>query len=212
MVTILVIVIVSYLVGSFPTGIVFGKAFKGIDVRTVGSKTMGATNVFRILGPKIAIPVLAVDILKGVIATILISRIYFGDITLATYWLKIIAGFSAIIGHIFPVWISFKGGKGVATGAGVLLGLMPLEVGFACLLFVIVVTITRYVSLGSILASFFILCALLAEKLYLGVFIPKAYMLLSILLLFTVLITHRHNIKRLLKGQENKIGEKIHGN
>jgi glycerol-3-phosphate acyltransferase PlsY len=170
---------------------------------------MGATNVFRILGPKIAIPVLTVDILKGVIATILISRIYFGDVALASYWLKIIAGLSAIIGHIFPIWISFKGGKGVATGAGVLLGLMPLEVGFACLLFVIVVILTRYVSLGSILASLFIFCALLAEKLYLKMFIPRAYILLSILLLLTVLITHRHNIKRLLKGQENKFGEKI---
>jgi glycerol-3-phosphate acyltransferase PlsY len=212
LVTILAIVIVSYLIGSFPTGIVFGKAFKGVDVRTVGSKTIGATNVFRILGPKIAIPVLIVDILKGIIATILISKIYFGDIVVALYWLKIIAGFSAIIGHIFPVWIGFKGGKGVATATGVIFGLMPLEAGFACLLFVIVVVLTRYVSLGSILASLFIFCALLAEKLYLGISIPRAYMILSLVLLFIVLITHRHNIKRLLKGQENKFGEKAHDN
>jgi len=152
--------------------------------------------------------VLAIDILKGLIATLLISAICFGDIAIPLHWLKIIAGFSAIIGHIFPLWIGFKGGKGVGTGAGVLLGLLPLESGIALLFFVIVVAITRYVSLGSILASMFIVIALLAEKYYFGLKVHDSYMVLSVLLAVTVLITHRQNIKRLFKGEENKFGQK----
>lgn len=209
--TILAIVVVCYFIGSFPTGVVLGRAVGGVDIRALGSKTMGATNVFRVLGFKIAILVLIIDILKGVIATLFISRIFLGDIALASHWLKMIAGFSAIIGHIFPVWVGFKGGKGVGTAAGVLLALLPLEVGFALLLFIIIVALTRYISLGSILATFFILCALLAQKYYLGVSTPRPYMILSILLFITVLITHRQNIRRLLKGKENKFGEKVHG-
>jgi len=208
MITLLTIIIISYLIGSFPTGIVFGLIFKGVDVRQYGSKTMGATNVMRVLGTKLGVSVLAIDILKGLIATLLISTIYLGDIAIPFHWLKIIAGFSAILGHIFPVWIGFKGGKGVGTGAGVLLGLLPLESGFALLMFAIVVTITRYVSLGSILASIFIVIALLAEKYYLGAKVHDSYMVISVLLAVTVIITHRQNIKRLFRGEENKLGQK----
>jgi len=211
MATLLAIIIISYLIGSFPTGIVFGLIFKGVDVRKYGSKTMGATNVMRVLGTKLAVTVLAIDILKGLIATLLISTLYFGDITMPLHWLKIIAGFSAIIGHIFPVWIGFKGGKGVATAAGVLLGLMPLEVGFGILLFILIVILTRYVSLGSILATIFIVIALFAEKYYLGVKVHDSYMVLSVLLAVTVLITHRQNTKRLFKGDENKLGQRTKG-
>ena len=209
MITLLTIIIISYIIGSFPTGIVFGLTFKGIDVRKYGSKGMGATNVFRVLGAKIAVPVLLVDILKGIAATLIIGQINFGDITFSLYWLKIIAGFAAIFGHIFPVWVGFKGGKGIGTAAGVFIGLLPLETGFALLLFVIIVVLTRYVSLGSILASLFITAAIITQKLYLGAAIPDAYLVLSILLAITVIITHRQNIKRLIKGEENKLGQKI---
>ena len=208
MITLLAIIIISYLIGSFPTGIVFGLIFKGVDVRQYGSKTMGATNVMRVLGTKLGVSVLAIDILKGLVATLLISTIYFGDIVIPFHWLKIIAGFSAILGHIFRVWIGFKGGKGVGAATGVFLGLLPLESGFALLMFAIVVTITRYVSLGSILASIFIVIALLAEKYYLGAKVHDSYMVISVLLAVTVIITHRQNIKRLFRGEENKLGQK----
>jgi len=208
MISLLAIILVSYLAGSFTSGIVLGKVFAGVDVREHGSKNLGATNVFRVLGPKIAIPVLLLDMAKGVVAVLVISHINFGDLSMDLYWLKIIAGLSAISGHLFPVWLKFKGGKGVAAGGGVLFGLMPLEVGFGILLFAIIVLITRYVSLGSILATFFIFCALLAEKAYLMIDVPKPYMLLAFLLTAMVIYTHRTNITRLLKGEEHKIGAK----
>ena len=208
MVTLLAIILFSYLAGSFPSGIVLGKAFKGIDVRQFGSKNMGATNVFRVLGAKIAIPVLLLDMIKGAVAVLLISRINLGDLLMDPHWLKIIAGLAAMLGHIFSIWVRFKGGKGVATAAGVLFGLMPLEVGLGILLFIFVVAITRYVSLGSMLAAFFIFCSLLVEKAFLGMDIPKAYMILALLTVLIVIITHRQNIKRLVKGREHKLGER----
>lgn len=211
MVTLLAIIGLAYIVGSFPTGVVIGQAFRGIDIRQQGSKSMGATNVFRILGPKLGVLVLLLDLSKGALSVILISRINLGDIALAAYWLKMIVGFAAIIGHIFPVWVGFRGGKGVAVGAGVLLGLMPIETGLAILLFVIVVAITRYVSLGSMIGSVFVVISLLIEKRYLGFSQPEAYMVMALVLMITIFITHRHNILRLLKGQENKLGQKRNG-
>lgn len=208
MVTLLAIILISYLVGSFPSGIVLGRALKGIDVRHYGSKNMGATNVFRVLGAKIAIPVLLLDMIKGAVAVMLISRINLGDLLMDPHWLKIIAGLAAMLGHIFSIWVKFKGGKGVATAAGVLFGLMPLEVGFGIVLFILVVVITRYVSLGSMLAALFIFGSLLAEKALLGTNIPKAYMILAILTVLIVILTHRQNIKRLMHGEEHKLGDK----
>ena len=208
MMTLLAIILLSYIAGSFPSGIVLGKALKGIDVREHGSKNMGATNVLRVLGPKIAIPVLLLDMIKGAVAVILFSHVNLGDLAIDLHWLKLIAGVAAILGHIFSIWAKFKGGKGVATGAGVLFGLMPLEAGFAILLFILVVSVTRYVSLGSILATIFILVALLVEMAFLGVIIPKPYMVLAILLVILILFTHRQNIIRLIKGEENKFGRR----
>jgi len=151
---------------------------------------------------------LAIDILKGFLATALVSQINLGDLAMLPEWIKIIAGLSAILGHIFPVWIGFKGGKGVGTGAGMLLGLIPLEMGFGFVLFIIVFALTRYISLGSILAAGFIFIALVVESRYLGLPIPQAYMIISAVLLITVLVTHRGNIRRLIRGQENKFGQK----
>lgn len=209
MVSLLLIILLSYIAGSFPAGIVLGRMIKGIDVREHGSKNMGATNVFRVLGAKIAIPVLLLDMLKGAIPVILFSQINLGDISaIDLHWLKIIAAFTAILGHIFSFWVKFKGGKGVATAAGAFFGLMPLEVGMAILLFLFVVIITRYVSLGSILAVFFLACSLFIEYSYLKVNIPRSYMILALMLLIMIIFTHRQNIVRLIKGTENKIGKK----
>jgi glycerol-3-phosphate acyltransferase PlsY len=208
MVTILVIILLSYLSGSLPSGIILGNLLKGVDVREHGSKNMGATNVFRVLGWKIAIPVLLLDMAKGAIPVLLFVHINLGDLAMDMHWLRIIAGIAAILGHVFSVWVGFRGGKGVATAAGALFGLMPLEVGFAILLFILVVAKTRYVSLGSILGTTFILCSLLVQTAYLGIDVPKPYMILAILLTVLVLLTHRQNIRRLIKGEENKLGRK----
>jgi acyl phosphate:glycerol-3-phosphate acyltransferase len=208
MISIILIIILSYLIGSFPTGFVFAKVLKGVDIRTIGSKSTGATNTSRLLGTKIAVIVLIIDLLKGLIATILISRINLGDLAIQLDWLQILAGVCAILGHIFPVWIGFKGGKGVGTGAGMLLGLMPLELLLGFTLFIIVVALTRYISLGSILIALFVFVALLVESLYLKYPIPVSHFVISTVFLLGILITHRGNIKRLLKGQENKFGQK----
>jgi len=204
LISILTIVILSYVVGSLPTGYIFAKFFRKVDIRTIGSGSTGATNTMRLLGPKIAAIVLLIDALKGLFATMLIGRINLGDLAMPSAWLMMIAGMSAIAGHIFPVWIGFKGGKGIGTAAGMLIGMLPLETAFALAVFVVTVATTKYISLGSILASLYIFVALLAERMIFGKFIEPAQILLGIVLSIIVLMTHRQNIKRLLKGTENR--------
>jgi len=209
MVTILVVAIIGYLLGSIPSGVWLGRAFKNIDVREHGSKSTGATNVFRVLGAKLAIAVLIIDILKGFLAAFLASHINLGDTLLTPNQLGMIAGILAIVGHLFPLFAGFRGGKGVAAGAGILLFLAPLEVGFGLLIFVITVSLTRYVSLGSILAVLFLALAFLLEKYAYGFPLGDEMIILALILAILIIYTHRANLGRLLKGQEHKIGAKI---
>ncbi len=208
MLSIVSITILSYLLGSIPFGIIISKFWKGIDIREYGSKNPGATNVYRVIGPIPALIVLLLDVSKGLIATLLISRIIIDQPVLNQTSLRIIAGLVVILGHIFPVFASFKGGKGVATGLGVLISLAPVELIFALLLFLIIVAITRYVSLGSLSSALFILLALIFEKYYLHK--PVSYELLIAVLVLNIFLfyTHRSNIKRLINGTENKFGKK----
>lgn len=208
MLTILVVIIIGYLLGSIPTGVWLGKALKGIDVREHGSKATGATNVFRVLGAKLAIAVLIIDIFKGFCAAFIASHINLGDSLLSPQQLAMISGIMAIVGHLFPVFAKFHGGKGVAAGAGILLFLAPLEVGFALLIFIIVIALTRYVSLGSILATSFFALAVIIEKYVLKFPLGNEMALLALILVILILYTHRANIGRLIRGQENKIGAK----
>ena len=205
----LFIVVFSYLLGSIPFGIIISKLWKGIDIREHGSKNPGATNVYRVVGPVPALLVLILDIGKGLAATLLISRIFVGQPFLNPVSLMILAGIAVILGHVFPVFVGFKGGKGVATGLGVLISLAPVETVIALLLFLIIVGITRYVSLGSLSSATFILLALVFEKYYLHK--PVSLELLATVLVLTIFIfyTHRSNIKRLLNGTENKFGKKV---
>lgn len=208
MLQLLFIVVFSYLLGSIPFGIIISKLWKGIDVREHGSKNPGATNVYRVVGPIPALIVLVLDIGKGLVATLWISRISIGQPLLNPVSLMILAGIAVILGHVFPVFVGFKGGKGVATGLGVLISLAPIETVIALLLFLVIVGITRYVSLGSLSSASFILLALAFEKYYLHK--PISYLLLALVLVLTIFIfyTHRTNIKRLLDGTENKFGRK----
>lgn len=201
----LFILILSYFLGSIATAVWAGKIFHGVDVREHGSGNAGATNVIRVLGWKTGIPVLLVDVLKGWLATML--PVFFnlaGQDTAQLTNYQIIAGLAVVLGHIFPVFAGFRGGKGVATIFGVLLAIHPL-VTLSCLgVFLFVLLISGYVSLSSMSAGvafpLFLLFFFDTSSIFLKVF--------SILVAAGIIITHRKNIKRLLKGEESKIIKK----
>lgn len=210
-----VVVLISYIVGSIPTSIIATKLANAGDIRKFGSGNAGGTNVLRMLGWKIGLAVILFDLFKGVVATYYIPQIFwqpglpfsnntpFGDFTLV----QIICGISAVFGHIWTLFAGFKGGKGVATGAGMVLGLAPIEFAVALGLFFVVFIVWRYVSLGSILASSAIPLTLFIRENIFGVDIPGYHTLvyfgIGVFLLIT--FTHRENVKRLLAGTENKL-------
>ena len=208
MITILVIIILSYLLGSIPSAVIISKAFKGIDIRDYGSKSAGFTNVYRVLGTFPAIIVLILDIGKGMAAVLFLTQISFDPVTLSLVSLKILAGISVILGHVFPIFVGFKGGKGIATGLGALFSLTALEIALALIVFITIVTITRYISLGSLSAVSFIFLALLFERYYLGKNVPAELIGMIFFLTVFIFYNHRANIKRLLNGTENKFGRK----
>ena len=208
MLSILTIVILAYLLGSCPFGIIIGKIWRGIDIRDHGSKNAGFTNVYRVMGPLPAGIVLILDIAKGMAAVLLLTQISFNTVTLNLIDLKILAAFFVIWGHVFSIFAGFRGGKGIATGLGALISIIPLEVALALLIFIVVVAITRYVSLGSLVATTFVLVALLFERYYLRQVVPSELVLMFVFLTCFVFFNHRGNIKRLLAGTENKLGQK----
>jgi glycerol-3-phosphate acyltransferase PlsY len=208
MLTIFVIIIYSYLLGSIPSAVIVSKAFKGIDIRDHGSKNAGFTNVYRVLGVLPAIIVLIVDVGKGMTAVLLLTQISFDPVTLNLVSLKILAGILVILGHVFPIFAGFKGGKGIATALGALFSLIPLEIALALVIFIIIVAITRYVSLGSLSAASFIFLALLFERYYLGRKVPMELVGMIFFLTIFIFYNHRANIKKLLNGTENKFGRK----
>jgi acyl phosphate:glycerol-3-phosphate acyltransferase len=213
MLSLLIVILLSYLVGSFPTALVVGKLFKGIDIRTQGSKNLGSTNAFRVLGWKIGLLVQVVDITKGAIATLLISKLFYGslpfenrtpfqDITV----IQIIAGISAIIGHVWTVFAGFKGGKGINTAAGMLLSLAPIDAGISIGIFVVVLVFSGYVSLGSISAAFAFPSTMFIRENIFGVDIDGYHTLIyfSIGVCIFLIYNHRANIIRLMYGEENR--------
>ena len=189
--------IASYLLGSSPTGYLFAKA-KGIDIRTVGSGNIGATNAFRVLGKTIGITVLLIDLLKGFVAC---RYVAFGP-TAPSEAHQMIAGLFAILGHNYTCWLRFKGGKGIATSAGVLLALVPAGFAIAATVFFVVLAMSRYVSLSSIIA---------AIVLPIGVWLAGGTTRMIVLTTFLSLMAiykHRANIQRLIAGTESRIGQK----
>jgi glycerol-3-phosphate acyltransferase PlsY len=206
---------VAYLLGSIPFGYLIVRATKGADVRATGSGGTGATNVSRRAGKTAGVVTLLLDALKGVaavaIAKVVLGLPFFGEGTLAgpalenAYWWVAAAAIAVIMGHIFPVWLRFRGGKGVATGVGVFLVLTPLGVVLAGVIFVLVVWRTRYVSLGSILAAVSIPLFVLLRNVFVQpvtAFMPimSAAMAGAMLILFA----HRENIGRLKNETENR--------
>lgn len=194
-------VILSYLIGSMPTALWVGKAFYGVDIREHGSGNSGATNTFRVLGKKAGTMVLLIDVLKGLTAASLVRYCYFLDPGSVRYVnIQLLFGLVSVLGHIFPIYCQFKGGKGIATLLGMIIGIHYLSALACVLLFVVVLFSTRYVSLSSMLAAIaFPLVAIVIykneEPLFIAFGIAAAIM---------VILTHQKNIARLVEGTENK--------
>lgn len=208
MLPLIAIIFLSYLAGSIPTSIIMSRLTRGIDIRDYGSGNAGATNAIRVLGWKIGIVVIIVDVGKGVLTTLLISQIGREQLDLVPVHhnlVQIIAGLSAVLGHIWTIFAGFKGGKGVGTAAGMLFSLYPLA-GLICLLIFGTVLLTaRYVSVASMTAATSLPIVSLILKHFFNYEISSALIYFSILMAILIVFTHRSNIKRLLQGQESRI-------
>ncbi len=197
--------ILAYLFGSIPTAVWIGQAFYGIDIREYGSGNAGATNTFRVLGKKAGIPVMLIDILKGWTAT---NLAYFIPMSLVGNHHSIVFtnyelafGITAVMGHLFPIFAGFRGGKGIATLFGMVLA-VHLQAALLCVgVFIVILLITRYVSLGSIMAGFMYP---IAVTFVFPVYI-KSVVIYGMCMCILILVTHQKNIERLLKGKESKV-------
>lgn len=190
--TIFIWIVGAYLVGSIPTGLILARLVSGVDIRQQGSGNIGATNAYRTVGKTVGILTLTGDCLKGLIP-VLAAR----HSALQEPWIAAV-GLAAFLGHVFTIFLRFKGGKGVATGLGVFLALTPTSVLVALFLFIVVVAFTRYVSLGSITAA----AILPLASLFLGY--PAERVATSLVIALIVIAKHHENIGRLLNGTENR--------
>ena len=201
-----IVVIIAYLIGSINFSVILSKKMAGFDLRDKGSGNAGTTNVLRTVGKKAAIITLICDILKGVVAiliAILANKLVEGS---NGALLVQFAGVAVILGHTFPIFFKFKGGKGVATSLGVLI-MSNWQIGLICLVFaLILIALTQMVSVGSIAAA--ILYPVLTLFIPQNYIIPGNYLIYSVLLAIIIVFNHRENVKRLLKGTENKISFK----
>jgi glycerol-3-phosphate acyltransferase PlsY len=206
MINLTIIFIISYLLGSLSPSIVVGKILKNIDIREHGSKNAGGTNVYRVLGLWPALLVVLIDVSKGFIACRYISliRINSNPIPMDQDYLMILAGLLAVLGHICTIFHNFKGGKGIATILGILLGLYPLSMLFSLITFLIIFKITRIVAIGTVLAIGLIPLNLFLLNSYTELKISPVFFKFSFILFPLVVFTHRGNIKRIISGKENK--------
>lgn len=198
----LLCVAIAYLCGSLPWGLWIGRLARGVDVRTLGSGNLGATNVYRTLGPALGILTLILDIAKGALPVWLLPQaVIAAGFPGGPEWCRLAVGFAAVAGHVWTFLAGFKGGKGVATTAGVLLALAPAAFGIFALVFVLAVAVTRFISLGSTLgaAAFAVALAFLAP----GGWRSPTF-LLGLLLALLVVFRHRDNFRRLLRGEERR--------
>ena len=194
--TSLLLLAIGYLLGAIPSGYLAGRWLKGIDLRECGSGSTGATNVLRNVGKGPALVVFLIDVGKGALAVMLAKSVGLSD------WLQVLAGLAALAGHIWPVWLGWKGGKAVATGLGMFLGL-AWPVGLACFgLFMAVISIFRIVSLSSVAAAMALPVLMMATDQ------NTASITVSVVAMLLVLWRHRSNIERLIAGTEPKIGQK----
>lgn len=194
----ILVVIISYLIGSFSSAYVLGKLIKKADIRTYGSGNAGATNALRVFGKRIGAMVFILDVLKGILAA------YIGG-KLIGYDGRMLGGFFAVVGHMWPIFLKFKGGKGIATSFGMLLSIHWPTAIITLIGFIIVLLVSKYVSLASIFSCVAapIVIALVTEP------FDRKFFIATLIIAIISIIKHRSNIVRLLNGQEYKIGEKV---
>ena len=209
------VILLSYIVGSIPTSIILSKWKHGFDIRTKGSGNAGGTNVFRVLGWKYGVLVTLLDMGKGILATVVIARLFW-DPTLPFYnrtpfedltVIQLICGASAVLGHIWTMFAGFRGGKGLATSAGMLIGIAPTELAICAAVFFVVFIAWKYVSLSSIAAAITFPVSMFIRQNVFGDEIQSYLTLIyfSIAVALLLIYSHRANIKRLLEGTEKKI-------
>ena len=210
-----VVILISYLIGSIPSSLWIGKLVKGVDIRNYGSGNAGATNTFRLLGWKPGVVVLIVDFLKGFSCSYWVSQFAYniagGPVSLFPFWdvdpfLRIVCGVVAVIGHMFPLYANFEGGKGMATAAGMLCGIEPVSVGITAVVFLVVMLISRYVSLASLIAAFIYPLVLVVLRYVFGWPIDGSILIFGAIVGLGIIVKHRGNIKRLAEGNENRVG------
>ena len=195
----LLILFLGYLFGSFPSGYLAGRIAKGIDIRSLGSGSTGATNVLRHIGKRAAITVFLIDVFKGVLSILVAKYFLLND-----SW-QVAIGLSTLIGHIWPVWLNWKGGKAVATGLGIFLGI-SWQVGLATLgIFIVMITLFRIVSLASVSAALSLPIIMYLSFKTSNISLP--FLVISLLAMALVIWRHRENIVRLIKGKEPRIGQ-----
>lgn len=214
MISLLSVLFLSYLIGSIPSSLWYGKLVRGIDIREHGSGNVGATNTFRILGWKAGSLVLLFDFGKGLICTLFVSQLVYhigsGPVTFYANWdldsmVLILCGMAAVAGHMFPIYAGFTGGKGAATACGMLYGIEPLSISITLALFLIIMFSTRYVSLASIIAAFVYPFSQLILRYWFDWFIDGSIIIFSILIALGIIVRHKGNISRLWNGNENRI-------
>jgi glycerol-3-phosphate acyltransferase PlsY len=187
--------LVAYVIGSIPFGVVVGKVFYHVDVREHGSGNVGTTNVFRVLGKKAGAVVLVCDMLKGFIPAFIAASF----LRETDPWLVIFIAAAPVVGHMYSIFLKGRGGKGVATGAGVVLALVPIAFAVIAVVWVLLILITRYVSLASLVATVLVPVFVFARG------DPLPYMIAAVLVTIVIYWAHRGNIKRLLSGTENRV-------
>jgi len=199
LIKLLILLISAYLIGSVPIGYIVGRVFFRRDIRTAGSGNIGATNALRAFGTTVGVIILLLDMLKG-FGTVMLAKAILGS---DSGWIAA-CGLAAILGHIFTIFLRFKGGKGVATAGGVFLALAPLALLMTLLSFIVITAITRYVSLGSILGALGFGIMVIMQQLML---VKPDYplMVMSVAVVLMIILKHKDNIRRLLQGTENKI-------
>ncbi|CAN5170061.1 glycerol-3-phosphate 1-O-acyltransferase PlsY [soil metagenome] len=214
MMSLLSVIFISYLIGSIPSSLWYGKLVRGIDIREHGSGNVGATNTFRILGWKAGSLVLLFDFGKGLICTLFVSQLVYyigsGPVTFYANWdvdsmVLILCGLAAVAGHMFSIYAGFTGGKGAATACGMLYGIEPLSISITLALFLIIMFSSRYVSLASIIAAFVYPFSQLILRYWFDWFIDGSIIIFSSLIALGIIVKHKGNIRRLWHGNENRI-------
>ncbi len=199
------LLVISYLLGAIPTSVIVGKSIRRIDVRKYGSGNAGATNTWRVLGWKAGVTVLVLDAGKGAAAAALVPLIHFGQLPFTAPVIAIMCGLSAVIGHVFPIYAGFRGGKGVATGAGMLIAIAPIPVGIAIGIFGIFLFLFGMVSLSSLLAVISVPISIALLNTFFGANYHPLLLAITCALALFIIFNHRANIARIVHGRERSL-------